>query len=150
MNKQENYYKPIPVGNNLYISHKDACGMYDFPLAQTLHIWRDDMPNNACDMVKRGQSSGLVINYKDGESLANIDVPFSEIADFLSGHEPRLIHCTAGQTRSPTIAIVGKILRGVSISQAVGDVVEANWKLRGVACNLCLTPLQEILHWAHH
>ena len=144
MNKRNNYYKPIPVGHNLFISHKDACGT-GFPLEQTLHIWRDDMPNNACDMVKRGQSFGLVINYKDGESLANIDIPYWKIDDFLSGNEPRLIHCTAGQTRSPTIAILGKLIRGATLSQAVGDVVEANWKLRDVACNLCLTPLQEIL-----
>ena len=100
------------VGHNIFISHRDACDHWQ-DKEHVIHIWRDDMPGgNSCNAINAGDARGLVINYKDGESLLNADVNMGRIADFFRGTDPILVHCTVGQTRSPTIAVIGKVVRG--------------------------------------
>ena len=137
----------VDVGHNIFLSHRDACSSW--VRGKTIHIWRDDMPNsNSCVAVQTGRANGLVINYKDGESLLNADVSIEKIADFFRGNDPILVHCTVGQTRSPTIAIIGKIVRGCSPYVAIADIVQATWEKRGIVANLCITPLKDIFIWA--
>ena len=150
--KSYNHYSPVPIGHEIIISHRDFCPYWK---GKTIHIWRDDMANNSCKFVSEGRDGGnsdlhLIINYKDGESLFNANVTIDEIASFARISESLLIHCTVGQTRSPTIALIAKIARGASPYQALGDIMKANWDMRGIVSNFCLTPVKEILEWADH
>lgn len=142
------YYKPIPVGHNLYISHKDACDSHWTAFPKILHIWRDDIPSYSCNQIRGARHRGLGLHYRDGESFDNANHSIDEIADFLHGDLMTLVHCTAGQTRSPTVAIIGKIVRGCSVNQAISDIMKANWEQRRVVCNFCVTPMKEIFEWA--
>lgn len=136
------------VGHNIFVSHRDACSQWEFK-ERIIHIWRDDMPSgNSCDAINTGSARGLIINYKDGESLHKADMSIERIADFFRGNDPVLVHCTVGQTRSPTVAIIGKIVRGVSPYQAITDIVRATWERRRIVVNLCTSPLQDIFLWA--
>lgn len=136
------------VGHNIFVSHRDACDYWQ-DKERVIHIWRDDMPGgNSCNAINSGNAAGLVINYKDGESLLKADVSIEKIADFFKGADPLLVHCTVGQTRSPTIAIIGKVVRGASPYTAIADIVRATWETRRIVANLCITPLQDIFLWA--
>ena len=152
--RARNHYNPIEIGQNIIISHKDFCPHWErVDRGKIIHIWRNDMPHHSCEFVDAGKvgwfpDRHLIIDYKDGESLSNANVTIQMIADFSIGTEPLLIHCTAGQTRSPTIALIAKIVRGCSVYQALGDVMKANWETRAVVSNFCLTPIAEILTWA--
>ena len=142
-----NHYNIVDIGHNLFLSHRDRCGIVIL-LEQTLHIHRNDMPNNSCHMIATGMDRGLVVEYKDGESLYNASISMDTIAGFLTGNEPRLIHCTVGQTRSPTIAIIGKLMRGATFEEAIGDIMAKTWIARGIVTNLCLNPLADNFEWA--
>ena len=152
--RARNHYNPIDVGHNIIISHRDFCPHWErMNRGKTIHIWRSDMPDNSCQFVALNKigvnpTRHLIIDYKDGESLSKANVTIQTIADFSTGTEPLLIHCTVGQTRSPTIALIAKVVRGCSIYQALGDVMKANFETRAVVSNFCLTPITEILEWA--
>ena len=103
---------------------------------------------NSCDAISSGNAEGLIINYKDGESLLNADVSIERIADFFKGTDPLLVHCTVGQTRSPTIAIIGKVVRGENPYTAIANITKATWETRRIVVNLCITPLKDIFLWA--
>lgn len=138
----------VDVGHNIFISHRDACDHWHLK-EHIIHIWRDDMPGgNSCNAINSGSARGLVINYKDGETLLNADVSMEIIADFFRGNYPTLVHCTVGQTRSPTVAIVGKIVRGADPYTAIADIIKATWETRRFVANLCITPLKDIFLWA--
>lgn len=142
----DKHYQPIHVGQGIYISHRDACGK--FLVDRILHIWRDDMPDNSCEDVAVGRATGMILNYRDGESLVKSNINLDHVASFFEKPGIVLVHCTVGQTRSPTIALVGKVVRGVSVYDAIADITRANWVARQVVCNWCITPLKEILGWA--
>lgn len=148
------HYDPVPIGHNIYISHRDFCPRW--PSSRIIHIWRNDMPENSCEYVHTRISGvwlptkGVIVDYKDGESLANASISIEEIATFCAGGEELLIHCTVGQTRSPTLAIIAKVVRGATPFDAARDVLQANWQYRKIVSNLCLTPLKEIFEWAEH
>mgnify|MGYP001585026462 CR=1 FL=1 len=156
-----NHYSPIDIGQGIFISHRDFCPQWT--IGKTLHIWRDDLLSESysCQFVQELRSAGqslmpdvnsrhLMVQYKDGESLTKMNVSIEEIAQFSTGTLPLLIHCTVGQTRAPTLALIAKIVRGVSVYHALADIMQANWETRGVVSNFCCTPVAEILAWATH
>lgn len=150
MLRERNHYNPVDIGHNIAISHRDYCPHWP---GRTIHIWRSDMPENSCEFVSLQQfvlypDRHLTVHYKDGESLLAMNVSIDEIAQFSRGEKPLLIHCTVGQTRSPTLALIAKVVRGVSVYQAMADIMRANWETRAVISNFCLTPLRDILMWA--
>ena len=154
--RARNHYNPIDTGQNIIISHRNFCPHWErVARGKTIHIWRSDMDDNSCEFVASGSigyipTQHLVVNYKDGESLTKMNVSIEDIAQFSMGADPLLIHCTVGQTRSPTIAIIAKVVRGVSVYQALGEILKANWETRAVVSNFCLTPITEILEWAEN
>ena len=156
--RTRNHYAPIAIGQNILIAHRDFCPQWT---GKTLHIWRDDLPDASysCQFVQARRAAGqsllpsvnpqhLLVHYKDGESLTTMNVSIEDIAQFSTGTHSLLIHCTVGQTRAPTLALIAKIVRGVSVYHALADIMQANWETRGVVSNFCLTPVAEIFAWA--
>jgi len=136
----------IDVGHNIFVGPREACSAgFD----RVVHLWRDDYPANSCAFAPHGADDrNLVLHYRDGESLETIGVPLDQIAAFFSNGDRTLVHCAAGQTRSPTIALIGKLVRGSGLRDGVGDIVSQIWFGRGLTVNLVHKPLQEILRWA--
>jgi len=139
----------VCVGHNIFVGPLEACALGAGSFARTIHIWRRDYPESSCKWVAwGGDPRNLVLHYKDGESLGTIGVPLDDIAAFFAGNDSVLVHCMAGQTRSATIAVLGKLVRGASLRDAVGDVVSEVWLGRRLAANIVHTPLRDILLWA--
>jgi protein-tyrosine phosphatase len=88
----------------------------------------------------------LILHYRDGESLTEEMIKAS--VSFLSGTRQTLVHCAAGQTRSPTLAMLGKLIRGANVSQAIGDIVSRIWEKQKIPPNIVHTPLKDILLWS--
>jgi len=137
--------KTANIGNGIIVGHMDKCGASE--ALRTLHIWRGDMPHYSCSCIKSGCAphGDLFVCYKDGESLQTLDMPLEKVEAFFNGNDRVYVHCAVGQTRSPTLALIGKVVRGASIYDAIGDVYDALWTQRGIVANLCLTPMKELL-----
>jgi len=138
----------VDVGRNLFVSHKDVCDTRASEFDRILHIWRDDHPGYSCEAVVAGNAPGMTLDYKDGTSLTEANHTILEIAEFLSGEDKVLVHCAVGQTRSPTIALIGKVARGDGLWPSIADIFGASWEGREIAWNFCLTPMKEIFKWA--
>ncbi len=144
----------VPVAHNLYVGAAPGCDDIHSHFEKVLHIWRDDHYSNSCKFVKERLALGsvvedsrnLVLNYRDGESLT--EGMIETAASFLKGTKETLIHCAVGQTRSPTLAVLGKLVRGANISQAIGDVAWRIWEKRKVPVNIVYIPLKDILTWS--
>ena len=142
------HYAVVDIGDGIFLSHRDKCPSFPYR-ERIIHIWRSDMPENSCVDILNGNAKGLVIHYKDGEPLVNASVDVQTIVDFCAQppSEPLLIHCTVGQTRGPTIALLAKIARGSTPFAAMGTIAEVSWRVRRVIPNFCLAPLKEIFEW---
>jgi hypothetical protein len=163
-----NHDKPVHVGQNVYISTTRGCDEHHRDFRYVVHIRRDDVPNVHCEhskaLVETRGPIGLFksvslcqedmkeyhdcfIEYRHGDPLS-----FSillEVAGFAPDPGDKLlIHSAAGRTRSPTVAIVAKIVRGCRLREGLGDVVCSLWTARRVSANICPDPLRDILGWA--
>ena len=137
------------VGRDIWVGHRDACDKDEYPAdCRILHIWREDHPGNTCDKAKDGSgrpTGDLSLEYKDGESLENMDKSIEELEEFFKIPGKVYVHCAVGQTRSPTIALIGLAVRGENVYDAVGHILADIHMSRGIVWNICLTPLREIL-----
>lgn len=135
----------VYVGDGIYTGHRMICD--EGNPKRTLHIWRNDHPQQSCH-VSQGlemKDGDMLLEYKDGEPIANADKTFDEIEAFFRIPGEVFVHCAVGQTRSPTIALIGKCVRGRGVYEAVSDILGSQHRARGIVWNMCLTPMQEIL-----
>ena len=150
-----NHHGYTDVGRGILVSNKEFCPQMrpycgaNVP-CKILHIYRNDHPKYHCLDVASGllPPGDMSLEYRDGESFVKNGIDIDKLAHFFQNQVAVLVHCAAGQTRSPTIAIIGLIARGVPFGKALGDVVTKNWEQRGIPSNICLAPLGEILEWA--
>jgi protein-tyrosine phosphatase len=140
----------VHVGDRIYVAGLWGCGgvcqATAAPFERTIHIYRDDAPQYNCQAV-HGERTGqdLVVEYKDGLPLSR--ELMENVAQFASGQHRLLVHCAAGRTRSPTLAIVAKVARGRLLEEAIGEVSCAIWNARRESINLCHEPLRDIHLW---
>ena len=132
----------IPVGDDIFVGDTEAC-VGD---KRTLHVWRDDYPQNTCPRVETGNigPDDVVIEYKDGEGFESSGISYEVLEAFFRKPGVVLIHCCTGQTCSPTLAIIGKAIRGCNIWRAQVMVIASLWTKHGITANLCVAPMQEI------
>ena len=158
----------VNVGHGIHVGHRDACDAGAGEHMPTLHIWRKDMhPGSSCRIcqnVMAGErplrKGGCILEYQDGDSfhaaliLGAVHTHFDQQATFnylydwfTLGHcnDAVLVHCTVGQTRGPTLAFFGKLARGATLAEAMGDVFSATYQSRGITVNWCLNPVSEIV-----
>lgn len=145
----------VDVWCNLHIGTRGVCERSRSQYAKVLHIWRADYTQNSCSVALIESAAGyhdpkrdLILEYRDGDPL-----PLSKInliAEFLRGDALTLIHCAAGQTRAPTVALIGKIVRGCDPFVALGDITKAVWQARLLTVNIVHKPLSDVLAWAHY
>ena len=110
-----------------------ACG--HCPADICVHIWRNDFPDRC---RQTGYPRDIVIEYKDGDALSpEIKGVIKALAGELKiERKTVLIHCHAGQTRSPSIgAYLLSLVEEMDIFEAVAIVSRALWIQRGLAMN---------------
>lgn len=145
----------VNVGHGIYVGHCETCNAGAGSTKRVLHIHRNDHPNSGCQITRDlyDTSKSVVpipacdmeLEYKDGESITNANRTWEEIENFFRNDNDCLVHCAVGQTRSPTIALIGKCVRGANVYEAVSDILGAIYRERGIVWNICLTPMKEIL-----
>jgi hypothetical protein len=129
----------IEINDWLRIGCLTACGQC--PADICVHIWRDDFPDKCS---QRGYPRDIVIEYKDGDALSpeikdtmitlarSIRIRNREI----TSAAVVLVHCHAGQTRSPSIgAYLLSLVEGMDIFDSVAIVSRALWIQRRLPMN---------------
>ncbi len=131
------------INNWLAVGNTNSC---DASFTVCVHINRDDMPHHDCKRCPHDHD--FFINYQDGDKITDeLFAQLDEIAAFIKGLSTKtvLVHCMAGQTRSPFIAAY--LLAAVEEMHPIDAyflVVYANYEQRGVTSNMCLTPMQQL------
>ena len=140
--------KIAQVSDHIWVGHKDVCDQGQYPPSRRIHIWRSDHPTYSCQYVVDNavvDDCNLKLHYRDGEPLSSIDIPLEDIREFIREDGSILIHCMAGQTRSPMMAAFALCCMGGDPYQAIATVLKATWEGYGVPFNVCLTPMQDLL-----
>jgi hypothetical protein len=151
------------VGHDITVSgfeHCDRCG-HEYNVV--VHIWRqcnlDEKRACRCciervpilfakELLERGERVDGFFHWTEGDGLATL-LPSLDLFVALAQRPGRmLVHCSHGQCRSATLAMVAKVVRGASISQAIGDVFEGVHRDRRFAPLTFYSPIQNILAWA--
>lgn len=159
------------VGDNIYVSDYEYCNlaMEDRPPA-TIHIYRGVLRYDVCEACKKEHpidrfdidgylkfldKPELFLVLQEGRSLVRNDCNLNFItliSDFSRGysHCRMLIHCAAGQTRSPTAALIAKMARGKPMIEAIGEITDAMIKASAGQKPPIFykIPLMEIERWA--
>ena len=138
------------VGHDIYVGNHQCCNIGGYPNgARVLHIWRSDHPDSSCHATKGKAEPGpddLVVEYKDGQKIqCSESHTIEQIEEFFRIPGPVFVHCAVGQTRSPTLAIIGKAIRGCDVYQAYAEVLRGIHATRGIVFNVCLDPTTELL-----
>lgn len=112
-----------------------------------IHIHRDDLPHYDCQFCWHSFGD-LKIEYRDGEALTEENL--QKIDAFIAGLAPDtklLVHCMAGQARSPTIAAYALAMTTPDLHpiDAFALVDKAVWDQRGIIFNQCLTPKEKLV-----
>ena len=138
------------VGHDIYVGNHQCCDEGHYPkAARVLHIWRSDHPLSSCK-ISRGEvqpnPGDLVVEYKDGQKIqCSESSTIEEIEEFFRIPGLVYVHCAVGQTRSPTLAIIGKVIRGRTVYKAYADVLKGLHVHRNIIFNVCLDPTTELL-----
>lgn len=139
----------IDVGQNVFVGDRLDCDAQRWQFEKVVHIRRDDKPENDCraahGVLGFETPDNLLVEYRDGESLPAQLV--RDVALFSAGSARLLVHCAAGRTRSPTLALVAKVMRGCPLRQALGDVACSIWDARRESVNIVHAPLRDIHVW---
>ena len=138
------------VGHNVFVGDRTCCdNFHPDGFEKFIHIWRDDHPDNSCNAIQNNHYSGMELQYHDGESFTKANKSIEHIAEFCRGNDRLLVHCAAGQTRSPAVALIAKVARGCDVYGAIADITRACYDERDIVPNWCLHPMRETIWWAH-
>ena len=140
----------------LSVGNSDACKEN---FTHCIHIWRSDFQDHSCS--DKPESSRLYtkhnfdyrFDYRDGESI-----PLASVVDirdfirnkFINGSQQKnlLVHCAAGMTRSPTIAILAlcEVEKGNPLDY-LSEVYKCLWNQRKIIGNVCHSPLKDLVNY---
>ena len=131
--------------DGIVVGDRDFCNEKWANFTHIIHIWRTDYPQNSCQFRSNGVS--LRLEYKDGEELTETTMQEIEvfIELFRKNTDPKqlLIHCAAGITRSPTIALLAaSLLHRKHPSVFIGNILRELRSCRGLTPNICHKPLE--------
>ncbi|KKW13282.1 MAG: hypothetical protein UY48_C0003G0104 [Candidatus Gottesmanbacteria bacterium GW2011_GWB1_49_7] len=137
------------LGLGIIVGDRDACVLKQVQADRAIHIWRPDThPKNSCfhgvPPTPRDSLYSLYYEYRDGESLTKAGTDLDSLIEFCKGTDRLFIHCAAGQTRSPTLAVLALRVRGMCIGEAVGVVMQGIWESYKVVTNICHDPMKDI------
>jgi hypothetical protein len=148
---------PVGPARMRYTEIRDGVGVGDFAACdvvgsrfggRVVHVWKDeDRAGRLCAYVARGTLGGLVVRWREGHPLAEMDPGLGDFLAFVRPPGPLLIHCAGGACRSPTLAVLALIARGRTPHAAVRDVLTAVWDGYGVVANLRDRPVMDIWGW---
>jgi len=142
--------KPVEIGYNVWVGPKQSCAAAGGEFDRVIHIHRSDL-RQICPALAKATRNDFFLDYKDGESLAALGDEFDEVWGFCREPGKLLVHCQAGQTRGPTLAVLALAARGTSPFQALGHVFEAVWNQRRIPCNFVPAPIKDIVErWEAH
>lgn len=136
--------KCYDVGNNIFISDYEYCNSLDLlwivnsqfrpEFDKFIHIYRGDLEkHDVCNVSKflarnvdwdfHGKAGlGLNVQHGEGQDISHIA---QEVYNYSIGNDKLLIHCAAGQTRGPTLALLAKVARGMSLIGSIGEITDA-------------------------
>lgn len=138
------------VGLGIFVGNRDSCRLaheFDF----TIHIGRDDTnPPQVCP-IEYVTDQHAHFRYGDGYALTTgrirPDITGQAVLTRLTEVFRRpgriLVHCHAGQTRSPVVAAFGCMVRGDRPAAACCRAYDACWAY-GVVANICHAPLSDV------
>lgn len=145
--------KRTVVRSWLHVGNRKLChgciDEYDY----AIHIRRSDKPDHDC--LHKNREGDYSLDYIDGatlpeELLTNIanNTAFKINEQSIDQGVTMLVHCAAGITRSPTIAlfIISYIERTHPL-KAMGDLCYSLWLQSGRMPNIVRTPLKDIVAW---
>ncbi|KKM21282.1 hypothetical protein LCGC14_1637020 [marine sediment metagenome] len=140
------------ITNWLYVSDRDICDVRRLDFDNVIHIWRNDHPDNSCHYQienQTGDGNNLIVDYKDGETLT--EKTLSDIDEFIKDKSFKnkiLVHCHAGMTRSPIIALfIFSMITGNHPLACIGTIYYNLWVQNNTLANICRTPLEDIIKW---
>lgn len=140
------------ITNWLYVSGRESCNYSPVEFDKIIHIWRSDKPDHSCNYQKQfplGDENNLVIDYQDGKELP--DYILESIYDFVKDKKPEdkvLVHCAAGITRGPTIALFALAINDKIHPFGCMNIIYYNLltHYREIA-NMCRKPLKDIVRY---
>lgn len=142
----------VTVGSDLIIGNAELCNRtaLGFDAYNIIHIWRDDKPENNCKCSKVLNNSNTTnhffFNYKDGYDL--FPDMLDTLAEFVNNKRKILVHCHAGKTRSPTVAIfIYSVMNKVHPIDAMYVVYKEYYKQSKELPNMTMLPLEGIVSW---
>lgn len=115
-------------GDGVWVGAKVACDEQRSKFDRVIHFWRDDAPESSCEYVHdsgRDDGRNLLIHWKEVNPVEAVEALIPSLAEIVEFAKPAgrlLIHCNAGMTRSPTIALACKIDRGCDPVRAEADI----------------------------
>ena len=141
----------VDFGIRVACSSREHCRLA--PLngyGKTIHIYRDDKPENSCKCAQENSVSdekNLVFEYKDGYPIEKEKL--QKVYEFIKGYDGKvLVHCHAGKTRSPTLAwFVASVFNKVHPFSIFGYIFNTYYSQCNSAPNICLLPIDSIMEW---
>jgi len=141
----------------LFVGNRDECNQNGHEYGGIIHIWRDDFPEHSCQYMNGYKITDCkfhyTLEYKDGHKLPTVVLDNLRMAlndNYLKfGKESKLlVHCAAGQTRSPTIVLfVLSLVERTHPFVLLQDIYDSVWRGRGKIANICHAPLKDIVEW---
>lgn len=140
------------VGDRTYVSDASYCTAFGNTYQNIIHIYRDEnlAAGHACKTCLDGHGPGLRIRWREGEPLAAMSVPLADLIQYARRPGRLLVHCSAGASRSPSLAVVAKVVRGRHPMDAIRDVIDGLRQGTGSFPCFVNTTMESILDWAEN
>lgn len=149
------------LGNNVFVGGYEQCPSDKLTNPLIVHLWNEYQEGRGvCSHVRENGCPDcpdhLVINYADGRPLTDASVTLDRFAEFVRDpSRPLFVHCAAGLTRSPTWAVLAKVVRGCDYWTAISEVISRIRLQYSGPSNVPILfgePLRDIFEWwqEHH
>jgi hypothetical protein len=136
------------LGRGVFVSDVGHCDAEPRRYELGVHIYRDSQPVDCrCGVIRGERPGGLVVRYSEGEPLGRMSVPLADVVGYARRPGSVLVHCQFGMYRAPMLAMVCLVARGISPAEAVGRLLTAQWRDRGVAFFLADAPMCDLLRF---